>query len=88
MAEVPGIVVTIPCAEESICSAAARRMKLHRQRRRQGLRCAMVALREGQIEGLVHRGWLARAERADRAAIEKALLQYLADNLGSRATRY
>ena len=82
-----GIAVSSPVEKEPAHSASSRRMKLHRQRRRQGLRCATVALREGQIEGLIHRGWLPRAERADRAAIEKALLQYLADNLGSRATR-
>jgi hypothetical protein len=83
-----GTAVSSPVEKEPAHSASTRRMKLHRQRRRQGLRCATVPLREGQIEGLIHRGWLARAERADRAAIEKALLQYLADNLGSRATRY
>ena len=37
---------------------------------------------EGQIEGLIRRGWLDRAERADRGAIRKALVLYLADNLG------
>jgi hypothetical protein len=73
--------------KESANSASTRRMRLHRARRKLGSRCATVPLREGQIEGLIHRGWLPRAERADRAAIEKALLQYLADNLGSRATR-
>jgi hypothetical protein len=73
--------------KQSAHAASFRRMKLHRQRRRLGLRCATVPLREGQIEGLIHRGWLPRAERANRVAIEKALLLYLADNLGSRATR-
>ena len=76
-----------PMEKESAYSASSRRMRLHRARRRQGSRCATVALREGQIEGLIHRGWLPRAERKDRSAIEKALLLYLADNLGSRATR-
>ena len=73
--------------KEPARSASTRRMRVHRARRRLGLRCVTVALWEKQIEGLIHRGWLPRAERADRAAIEKALLQYLADNLGSRATR-
>jgi hypothetical protein len=37
---------------------------------------------EFQIEGLIRRGWLDRVERADRAAIRKALAFYLNDNLG------
>jgi hypothetical protein len=82
MAQDPGIAVTIPCAKEPFCSAAARRMRRHRARRRYGMRCVTVALREGQIEGLIRRGWLPRDERADRAAIRKALDFYLADNLG------
>jgi hypothetical protein len=57
-------------------------MRRHRARRRYGMRCVTVALREGQIEGLIRRGWLPRDERADRAAIRKALDFYLADNLG------
>ena len=76
-----------PVEKELAHAASTRRMRLHRARRRQGLRCATVPLLEGQVEGLIHRGWLPRAERTDRSAIEKALLQYLADNLGSRTTR-
>jgi hypothetical protein len=63
-------------------SSAVLRMRLHRERRRRGLRCATVALPEAQINGLIRKGWLPRAERADRTAIGNALLQYLCDNLG------
>jgi hypothetical protein len=57
-------------------------MRIHRARRRQGLRCVTVALPEAQINGLIRMGWLPRAERADGAAIGNALLHYLCDNLG------
>jgi hypothetical protein len=46
------------------------------------MRCVTTVLRNGQIERLIVHGWLARAERADCAAIQKALDCYLADNLG------
>jgi hypothetical protein len=61
-------------------------MRLHRERRRRGLRCVTVALGEPQIEWLIWRGFLPRAERADRIALQKALNFYLLDNLGRRAT--
>jgi len=77
-----GIEVASPVEEERANSASARRMRLHRARRRRGLRCVTVALPEAQINGLIKRGWLPRAERADRTAIGNALLQYLSDNLG------
>ena len=72
-----------PVEKESAKSASTRRMRIHRERRRLGLRCVTVALWELQVERLIRKGWLPRAERADRTAIRKALDQYLADNLGS-----
>ena len=82
MAQVPGIAVTIP-SEEPFRSAAARRMRRHRARRRYGMRCVTTVLRQGQIERLIHRGWLARDNRGDAAAVQEALAQYLADALGN-----
>jgi hypothetical protein len=35
------------------CSAAAQRMRAHRQRRREGLRCIVVQLRETEIDELM-----------------------------------
>jgi hypothetical protein len=52
-------------------------MRIHRARRKLGLRCVTIPLCEAQIEGLVHRGLLPRDERADRAAIRRALYSYL-----------
>jgi len=42
-------------------SAAAERMRLHRERRRKGLRCLTIELRESEIDALVRMGLL-RAE--------------------------
>jgi hypothetical protein len=53
-------------------SASSRRMRLHRARRRQGLRCVTIPLCEAMIETLIHKGLLPRGERADRAAIRRA----------------
>ena len=63
-------------------SSAAFRMRRYRQRRRQGMHCVTVVLRPSQIERLIQKGWLPRAERMDQAAVGNALFSYLADNLG------
>ena len=44
--------------EPSACSPAASRMRLHRQRRRLGLRCIVIELRETEVDELVRRGLL------------------------------
>jgi hypothetical protein len=75
--------IAVPCADEPFCSAAARRMRRHRTRRRYGMRCVTTVLRKGQIERLIHRGWLARDNLGDAAAVQNALDQYLADTLGN-----
>jgi hypothetical protein len=41
-----------------------------------------LKLRDGEIEGLIQRGWLARERRTDVVAIRRALYNYLSDNLG------
>ena len=53
-AEISGGPTTPPIA----CSAAARRMRAHRQRRRDGLRCIVVQLRETEIDELIRMGLL------------------------------
>jgi hypothetical protein len=74
----------IPAALPSAARAltGAERMRLHRERKRQRLRCLMIELRDGEIEGLIQRGWLARERRKDVVAIRRALYNYLSDNLG------
>ena len=73
----PGTAELSPATKEPTHSASTRRMRIHRARRKQGLRCLTIPLSEAQIETLIHKGLLARDERADRAAIRRALYFYL-----------
>jgi hypothetical protein len=82
MAHDVGIEVTSLVEENRAHSASVERMRRHRDRRRKGLTCVTIPLPQAQINGLIRKGWLPRAERADRTAIGNALLQYLYDNLG------
>jgi hypothetical protein len=60
---------------------AAERMRRHRQRRRDGMRCFTVELRATEIETLVHKGLLKWETRNDRNAIIEALYAFLDDTL-------
>jgi hypothetical protein len=53
-------------------SPAAARVRLHRERRRQGLRCLMIELRETEIDVLVGRGLLNSETRHDPRAVTEA----------------
>jgi hypothetical protein len=66
-----------------IPSAAAERMRLHRERKRLGLRCLTVELRETEIEALIHGGLLKAETRNDMAAVRKALYEHLDHTLGA-----
>ena len=57
-------------------SAAAERMRLHRERRRKGLRCLTIELRETEIEALVGMKLLRAEMRNDSNAITKALYDF------------
>jgi len=56
---------------------AAERMRLHRQRRRKGLRCFSVELRETEVDRLVNRGLLMRETRQNYDAVLKAFYAFL-----------
>jgi hypothetical protein len=56
---------------------AAERMRLHRERRRRGLRCLMLELRETEVEELIRGGLLEQGTRNDRNAVLKALYGHL-----------
>jgi hypothetical protein len=58
-------------------SPAAERMRLARQRRRDGLRCYTIELHDGDLNGLQRRGFLAAEHRADRNAVLIALYSFL-----------
>jgi hypothetical protein len=64
--------VTPPTSERA-GSAAAERMRLHRERRRQGLRCLTIEVRESEIDTLVRMGLLKSEMRNDANAIIEAV---------------
>ncbi len=56
---------------------AAERMRRHRERRREGMRCLLVELHETEINALVQRGLLKAETRNDQNAIADALYDHL-----------
>jgi hypothetical protein len=54
-------------------SPSAERMRVSRQRRRDGLRCVPLEVRDEEIEALVKAGLLASDARNDRTAIAAAM---------------
>jgi hypothetical protein len=62
-------------------SPVASRMRLHRQRRRMGLRCIVIELRATEIGELVRRGLLTEDARNDRFALRKAMYSHLDQTL-------
>jgi hypothetical protein len=58
-------------------SPAAERMRRHRQRRRDGLRCLIIELRESEIDELIRRGFLKSEMRNVDAEIIDALYCHL-----------
>jgi hypothetical protein len=58
-------------------SLAAERMRLHRERRRKGLRCVTIEVRESEINMLVHMKLLKSEMRNDANAIIEALYAHL-----------
>jgi hypothetical protein len=65
------------------CSAAAQRMRAHRKRRRAGLRCVVVQLRETEIDELIRRKLLQADARNDLSAVVQALYHHLDATLGA-----
>ena len=71
-----------PTSTPAPCSAAAERMRAHRQRRRDGLRCVTIELRETEIDVLVRKGMLKADARNNQDAIRDALYALLEAQLG------
>jgi hypothetical protein len=69
--------LTVNPSTEPPCSAAAERMRLHRERRQQGLRCLTIEVRESEINMLVHMKLLKSEMRNDANAIIEALYAHL-----------
>ena len=66
-------------AEPAIRTAAAERMRRHRQRRRDGLRCFIIELRETEIDALISNGLLAAEDRQDYNSVQSAFYAFLDD---------
>jgi hypothetical protein len=62
-------------------SPAAERMRRHRERRREGLRCVTIELRETEIDSLVQKGLLNADARNNTRAVHEALYQYFDSTL-------
>ena len=68
-------------------SNAAERMRRHRQRRRNGLRCLPIEISETEIEGLTRLGLLPAEMRNDPSTIISALYKHLDRTLGTPPLR-
>jgi hypothetical protein len=77
----PKMAVVTPSAARS---AAAERMRMHRERRRQGLRCLMIELHVTEIDALVGLGLLKAEMSDDLAEVSVALYEHLNRTLGAR----
>jgi hypothetical protein len=62
-------------------SPAAKRMRRHRKRRREGLRCLTVELRDSEVDILVCKALLSPEMRNDKNAITRALHEYFDQTL-------
>ena len=56
---------------------AAERMRRYRDRRREGLRCLWIELRETEVDALIRNGLLSAETRHDQNAIADALYTFL-----------
>jgi hypothetical protein len=63
-----------PTAAPTTRSAAAERMRRYRERRRDGLRCLIIELRDSEINALIGKKAVARN---DQDAIRDALYEHL-----------
>jgi hypothetical protein len=54
-------------------SAAAERMRRHRQRKRDGLRSLTIEVREAEIDALIRSGFLEKGSRNNANAVAQAL---------------
>jgi hypothetical protein len=64
-------------------SAAAVRMRRHRERRRDGLRCMAIELRETEVTALIRKGLLRDDARNDLQAVRSAFYGFLDRTLDS-----
>ena len=73
--------VTPSTNEPVVRSSAAERMRLHRERRREGMRCLWIKLHATEIDSLVRKGLLQSVARNDVNAIREALYSHFEETL-------
>ena len=66
-----------------LSSAAAERMRRHRERQRHGLRCVTIELYETEVDALIQKGLLKPETRNDSFAVIEALYEHLKRTLVS-----
>jgi hypothetical protein len=71
-----------PPATEPARPPAAERMRLHRERRRNGMRCLTIELHETEIDALIREGLLKSETRNDPSAVSDALYAFLDGTIG------
>jgi hypothetical protein len=69
--------------ESATPSAPALRMRRHRERRRRGLRCVTLQVRDREIDALVRKGLLTAETRNSVHEITMAFYRFLDLTLGS-----
>ena len=74
---------TPPTTGPVALSPAAQRMRLFRERKRKGLRCLTIELRETEIDALIHKGLLNSEMRNDANAIIEAMYAFFDRTLNS-----
>jgi hypothetical protein len=70
---------------DPVPNQGALRMRRSRERRRNGLRCVWIELRETEVDFLIRKGWLKADARNDPHAVGRALY-LLFDNIFEVAT--
>jgi hypothetical protein len=64
---------------------AAERMRAHRTRRRNGLRCVRILLHETEIDALIEKGFLKQERRHHPDAVQDAIDGFICSALGGAA---
>ena len=70
-------ILTADLPEQRKLSPSAERMKIFRERQKDGLRCVTLEIRNEEIDVLIGRGLLNDVARNDKEAIKAALYKHL-----------
>jgi hypothetical protein len=76
--------MTSPPAEPVAPSPAAERMRRHRRRKKDRLRCLTIELREREVDALIRKGLLKPETRNVTYEVQMALYAFLEATLGPK----